>query len=1383
MIQSTFGVSKAPLVPPLMLLKLFFLFLSDRATQRWPLRRFGLLCLPLAMALLTFSTTARAQSTFVTSNAYVEADVSSTDGLVSIFLNTTPASHNDAIVFPAQTSFLTVLVNGTYFTNNVSRLSSSASPVYPSFLNNGVTRKIGDTIETDWQPEGPNGFDIIQDVYPVEFATGYPISGTGQIVLKFKLISHENGFLSAQAQYLLDVDLSTGGNPPPSNDNAPITTRYGYWSTQWAEDPPANSIPPYFIATLQDLNNDVPGEVFPGLIAEGYLNDSLAPEPMGLMQPSLFAYTDWREIVTGYTFGSPNKGTQYPTIGDEALLIQWPNSGANQGQTVVLGSFSYGSAACQPICFGNLDAMLVHPDHVFWDPTLSTYVPNHFPVDGIVWNLNTLTATSANGTQTITNDATGASTNLPVMIESPNPPPALVSTQNHKLTGAGGLGSILGQSSASITWEDTVLQSVLTNCSTDSIYDIAFSVGANGVGPTTCSSSPYICPIIVDCQQRDLLAPRHTKHVGVGATNHCGNYTTFVDSVYDSRAIDQGIDSITWKVVPPNADKVTIATYPQCDHTDSVKVTVTQVDSLLSSCVYFTFTDCAANVSYDTFCFQSCSPPVPFDTLPPRFRLLKRYDQNYTDTSGAPCEFQCSEWVITDSIEEPLPGLQHDGGLRSVIVVDSSNMNFTQLHPLTLGMKEDTFTVCVTDSMSSLGGNIIIEAIDSAGNVPTYDTIRYCSIPDTVPPLVVVQTQTGGWSVSATDDRPWDTGVDSVLVSRIQNCWPIANPSLYLIDSINDTTCSLRPIPNCAATFLFRIQIRDTFASAGFTLQAWDCAGNFNNQQRVVKDSLADTFCPHDTIYVLDSSGTIKVFFSDIHDSINYDDGIDSIWFSNVHNYSMLYHGTISSIHTIKEDTFPGVGLPRYTKFDSVILFVTDTLAHDTLPAKICWQAVDGAGNELCAGDTFCWTYYLPIDSTPAFVDLKYDSIVCDSIAVTVTDLRRHDRGIYRVWDTLTQNLSNYSRIDSPAISLTFDLGLIDPKTSATGTLLASDVWGRQSTDTSVQALHTDTLPIAIYRQNLAMNATGIDSSNAAFQVPIYLDSTDAFPLSKKNLNQFQFTFQITGSNLLTFTGTANVNPAGTNVAAGWNISDANDGNRTYTISGQGPALTDLQLHDTIGYLLFQAAKSVGVQEADINVLTDPCGEQVLYNGGNDVVGMPIVSDGIDANGDTNYSITLPAPAGLLNGGRVIFMDSCATIVGNGTKPQILSIAPAIPNPFNGTTLIQYTVPASPTMNAASPTMNASSPTINSTTVSSSGNASNTMNASSPTMNGSSPTMNVKMELFNALGQNVRTLVDAALSQGTYRIILDAHGLQQGTYFIRLQGGGMVCSERVILAK
>ena len=68
-------------------------------------------------------------------------------------------------------------------------------------------------------------------------------------------------------------------------------------------------------------------------------------------------------------------------------------------------------------------------------------------------------------------------------------------------------------------------------------------------------------------------------------------------------------------------------------------------------------------------------------------------------------------------------------------------MNFSLLHPVTIGLKEDTFSVCVKDSL--LDGLIIIGAQDLAGNLPTFDTISYCTVPDTIPPVLVVTPHTG----------------------------------------------------------------------------------------------------------------------------------------------------------------------------------------------------------------------------------------------------------------------------------------------------------------------------------------------------------------------------------------------------------------------------------------------------------------------------------------------------------------------------------------------------------------------------------------------------------------------------------------------------------------
>jgi hypothetical protein len=91
----------------------------------------------VVVILFVVPITLRAQvGAFVTSNAYVEADVSGDgQGLVSIFYAGT--NHEKGIIHPSQTSYLTVLVNdSSYFTNNQHiplKGSTAPNPPYPAF--------------------------------------------------------------------------------------------------------------------------------------------------------------------------------------------------------------------------------------------------------------------------------------------------------------------------------------------------------------------------------------------------------------------------------------------------------------------------------------------------------------------------------------------------------------------------------------------------------------------------------------------------------------------------------------------------------------------------------------------------------------------------------------------------------------------------------------------------------------------------------------------------------------------------------------------------------------------------------------------------------------------------------------------------------------------------------------------------------------------------------------------------------------------------------------------------------------------------------------------------------------------------------------------------
>jgi hypothetical protein len=647
----------------------------------------------LAIAILIFLIApigVRAQ--YVVSNDYVEADVSG-DGLGIVTCYYANTGREQYFMYPGQRSYLTVVVNGVYYTNNIQLKTAGTYTV----LRGGVNQKIADTVETVWQPEGAKTFDLIQDVYPVAF----PLAGSGQVVFKFSIRNYQSKALTAQAQYLLDVDLAEPGH---ASDSAPITTRYGYMDTGWVTFPDSviAAIPPYFISTAQPMDS----ANFPLQVSMGYTTDSLAPEPMGLMEPSLMSYVDWREVAIYWTWGGPTRPIEYKQVGDDALLFQWSQISVKPGDSVGIGRFSDGTAACMPMCTGPLDAMTIHPDHIAWNPISNKYIPNRFPVDAIVWNTNLTQSVVDSGSQTITNALSGVE-NGPIKIVSPLPILSNGYRQAHEL----GKNGIAKHSAAAYSWEDTVLASVLTNCLTDSSYDLTFAFSVFDKQPPTFTNGACSCPINVDCEERDVTPPRHSKHVVIGSANSCGHNTAYGDSVFDDLSTDQGLQNITWEVSPnPNAVTVNVQPFLPCTNA-TVPIIITQTDTALASCVYLTFTDCAGNVSYDSVCFQSCVSRL-IDSISPKFRLVRSYD--YNNGKDSSCSFEASAWTAVDS--------QGSDGLKYVTAIDSTNMTAIVL-AFAEGSELAQFEAFVLDSTKP--GQIIVKAADEVGNV-AFDTIRYC---------------------------------------------------------------------------------------------------------------------------------------------------------------------------------------------------------------------------------------------------------------------------------------------------------------------------------------------------------------------------------------------------------------------------------------------------------------------------------------------------------------------------------------------------------------------------------------------------------------------------------------------------------------------------------
>lgn len=115
-------------------------------------------------------------------------------------------------------------------------------------------------------------------------------------------------------------------------------------------------------------------------------------------------------------------------------------------------------------------------------------------------------------------------------------------------------------------------------------------------------------------------------------------------------------------------------------------------------------------------------------------------------------------------------------------------------------------------------------------------------------------------------------------------------------------------------------------------------------------------------------------------------------------------------------------------------------------------------------------------------------------------------------------------------------------------------------------------------------------------------------------------------------------------------------------------------------------------------------------------------------------------------GGLSIYDNTTVSVDPSGVLPEMFNLSQNYPNPFNPSTFIQYGIPES---------------------------------------FGSG---DVTLEVFNVLGQNIRTLVDQKQTSGTYKVRWDGRGssgMQQvgGIYFYRLTVGEQTLTNKMILLK
>jgi len=1069
------------------------------------------------------------------------------------------------------------MIDGYYWTNNnVGGFGSDKQ--FGGYLTNGASRTIADTIETVWKL--PSG-DLIQHVYPVAF------DYSGQIVLYWKFRSRNPIPVTVQVQYLLDTYIAT-------NDQAKVLTRWGYkrrWSAYYINNTNINfnDIPPFYQAFQRDI---VKKNGFdPGIVSQGtFIN-----EDMALMPPDAVVVGDWIELST-HLWGSPP--LPYEEYTDSAVLMQFSGTAGVYDKEIDLGKTAYGTGEFET-CTGEIYALVYRPRVLRANATGDDYKPNPFTVDMYLFNASESTEA----------DFTSVSLTVGPYLTIVEPKDAINNgkTQTQKTD-----PDVIPLSGVSVaTWKVRAEKT----CTGDTTWLKFYSKSTLG-DPSFNDTCTLLLPL--PCIDKDTMPPIADPIVINGFTKSI--------EFHDDRQKDKGIKQIeTFGDV--SHFRVTVDPFTPCTKS-KVKVTVEQLDSVVSGCIDVRVTDCAGNVTNEQLCFPKY--PLHPDSIAPRSRVVNR--MHSFDSSL--CNMKYDSVLVVDDTT-------YDVGLKSIAIAPNTvpvNM-YLQTLPVQKGASRHSYVVTVIDSM--VDGLIIVRSTDAADNFKD-DTIYYCTIPDYNKPVnIVFQTSPYSWLVHTEEINPYDRKIDTVDVYNRQNVQLEYNGTPF------EPT---RAFTRGKERFDFTVRVVDTLKYAAFCVRSKDLADSSNTDPQthwwstdtcVSRDTLLDVWPPNITLTPppYTSPTVITVNVDDIHyynnALIGWDRGIDSIWFTNVQGFVVP-----ATIHADCKATAP-----------SFTVQVQDTLTIDSI-STLCIHVVDCAGNQR---DT-CWKFPIKGDDVPPEISsLNTDR---SKLKLSVTDSTAYDRGLRHVFLDEPINFDFYETWDSGGKQIVVPLSVKDIGKSATGIVRAIDVIGSQSSSNDVQTRHSASVPVSVWVQDIGFKKSVYANQDANVLIPLYFMPNDTFQVHRKGITKFDLQFDINGDLGFSY---ADVRPSTVNST--WSFTGSASGNRVTiignSISGDSLIATD----SPICYVVIHCDRSESTRKAILDPVDRPLGS-VIYNDNQDrvVIGQ-------------NAKVTLPAPFGSLSGASIVAVGSCAPSIQTGGMPTVVSLDPNTPNPFRQSTRLAFTVP------------------------------------------------------------------------------------------------------------
>lgn len=1152
----------------------------------------------ILLILLLAPVVLHAQGVYLyTGNKYVTARVNQQTGTFIIY--TTPGGYygtaEKALTFSNETSFFTIEIGGKVYTNNLIGLGAdrkgfSSDPRFGGYLMNATSRIIRG-----------NGFGQFGYADTVETVWKLPV---GDVIQQVYPVAFD---FSGQIVMKWKFKNRAAGNVRVQsqylldtkirkNDRAKVLTRSGYrrnWTLYVENNANYPPVPAFFQAFQQDLE---PPLFDPILASQGTL---INPE-LGLMKPDAVMVGQWESQATSQGSSLVDQLWSYPNpypeaeYDDSAVLIIFPAQYSSPGIITEVGRTAYGTGEYES-CTGDLYALIFRPRLLRANATGDDYKPNPFNVDVYLFNTNKYTEAG----NTIATLEVGPY--LKILEPTGTADGKSATTYaDPKTVGVGGVSVAQYKVQAEKT------------CSGDTTW---LRVSAKSTLGDPSFTQTCELPLPLPCLDKDTLSPIAEPEVALG-------YLKTIQ-FHDDRQKDKGIEKIEVLNNDPKKVAVTIDPFPKCTKS-WVKVNMLQIDTTVKSCLTLKVTDCAGNITEKEICFPEW-PPVP-DIVKPRILLL---GSDFSD-DGSLCN---AKWDTLLAVDDTL----YDQGLQSIDYtpgVPPVNMQLV-IGSFATGASRQGFVIRTLDKM--IDGSISIRATDRAGNYSDY-VLTYCTIPDLDRPILnVFQLNPYEWSVFVEDDRPYDRRLDTISIYNRQNVTLKLNGIPF-----EPTREYTRWQPN----FSFNITVTDTSKFASFCVRAKDLADSsslslstnwWSGDTCLTRDTVRDVWAPNITLDPPPSISptVITVTVDDIHfingQRVGWDKGIDSIWFTNV----------------------KGMVIPANLKLQCAERYTFEVSVSDTLAfedrATICINVRDCAGN---FSDT-CWYYPIIPDSLPPII--QGVAATRTMLDIIVTDSTTYDRGLRRIVMSEHTNFKDINILDTAGWVINFPVEVVQPGRSSWGKLEAIDVFGMMSPGGSnTREDHKASIDLAVWVQDLAFKPSTRADQNATIKIPVNFVATDTFSLYRKNIREFEFTFDLVGHPGFSYVGYDQVNTS----SEGMTIKEQINGTR---ITLSGSSSTPLTNQDSaLIYVLIKSA----ADELTHQVVLTPV--SVVFNRGADTV----------VTGKNSIAI-LPAPYGKASSGAIIAVGSCAPeVLAGAGMPKSIALGHGRPNPFSETSKLNFSVPA-----------------------------------------------------------------------------------------------------------